>query len=177
MPEWHRISTPEKRELLVGFYDLTGYMRLARQMDELRILEVMAGYFRLTGSILGESGGLLVKAIGDAGLGAFPAEDTERGVLAFLRLKEEGDAWLRELGIESKAVVKLHTGPVACGLVGAPGNERFDGYGKTVNTAAVLPANGFAMTPQVFRKLGKDARTLFKKHTPPIVYIGLEDPH
>ena len=40
-----------------------------------------------------------------------------------------------------------------------------------------LIPTGFAMTPEAFRKLGPETRKLFKKHTPPVVYIPIEQPH
>lgn len=174
---WYDIHEPIQTDLLIGFYDLTGYTRLCRDEDDRMILELMTGYFSLTGSIIANDNGILIKTIGDAGLAAFPATDIDRGVLAFRRVKSEGDAWLAEQGLPSRGVVKLNFGPVACGLVGAPGREQFDTYGHTVNTAALVESNGFAMTPRVFRKLSPETRKLFKKHTPPVTYIALEDRH
>ena len=73
-------------------------------------------------------------------------------------------AWLQDLG------------PVAIDLVGSPGEEIIDVYGKTVNVAATLPSSGLAVTPAVFRSLQAETRKLFKKHTPPISYIDADDP-
>ena len=111
--------------------------------------------------------------MGDAGLVVFPAEETDAGVRTMLRLKTESDAWLADRGIRSEAVLKLHTGPVACGIVAG----LRDVYGYTVNLGAVLPSGGFAMTPQVFRRLSPETRKLFKKHTPPMTYIPVDAPH
>lgn len=97
----------------------------------------MEGYFDLTGGILKAAGGRLVKTIGDAGLGVFPADETGPGVDAFGRLKDDGDAWLLEHGVRCRAVVKVHVGTVVCGPVGPPGDKRFDIYGRTVNTASL----------------------------------------
>lgn len=174
---WYETSEPCTRDLLVGFYDLTGYVRYCRNASDSDVLALMQGYFALTGGILADNGGLLVKCIGDAGLAAFRAEDADKGVRAFLDMKQAGDGWLSEQGVRSEGVVKLHLGPVACGMVGAPGRERFDIYGKTVNTAALLESNSFAMSPQVFRALEPDTRKLFKKHTPPVTYIGVAERH
>ena len=59
--------------------------------------------------------------------------------------------------------------------VGSPGEEIIDVYGKTVNVAASLPSAGLAMSPAVFRSLEPATRQLFKKHTPPVTYIGVDD--
>lgn len=175
MSFWTELRTPAEQELLVGFYDLTGYMRFAETAAPNHLLDLMTGYFALTGRIIREAGGRLIKTLGDAGLAAFPAHAVEPGVGAFQAIQSKGSAWLAERGFKSRAVVKLHLGPVAIGRVGSPGEEVLDLYGKTVNVAAALASTGFAMTPAVFRSLSADRRKLFKKHTPPITYIDTDD--
>lgn len=164
------LTEPTELEALVGFFDLAHFMRIATKLNPMDQLKLMADYFSLVGGIVEDAGGWMVKTIGDAGLVVFPAEETETGVLAFLRLQRDGDAWLAERGIRSRAVVKLHVGPIAVGSVW----DRQDIYGKAVATAAVMASDGFAMSPQVFRKLSTDTRKLFKKHTPPVTYIPAE---
>ena len=103
----------------------------------------------------------------------FPAERTDAGVRTLLQLKQERGAWLAARALLSEAIIKVHTGPVAFGI----GAGLRDFYGSTVNFGAVLPSTGFAMTPQVFRKLEPETRQLFKKHTPPMTYIPVEASH
>lgn len=176
MSYWRELSLPSRHELLVGFYDLSGYMRLSRGIDPLDLLETMAGYFDCTGRIIEAAGGILLKTLGDAGMVAFPAAQVEGGVRACLAVQAEGDAWLAAHGYRTRAVVKLHFGPAAVGLVGGPGDRRLDIYGATVNAAAVLPSSGFAMSPAVFRRLAPETRKLFRRHTPQITYIAADDP-
>jgi class 3 adenylate cyclase len=176
MSFWTELSVPIEKELLVGFYDLVGYGRYAEKAEPLQLLATMSGYFALTGRILENAGGRLFKTIGDAGLAAFPAELVDAGVLAFQAVQREGNNWLVNNGLKSRAIVKLHQGPVAIGLVGSPGEEILDLYGKTVNIAATLPSTGLATTPAVFRRLSAGNRKSFKKHTPPISYIDAADP-
>jgi class 3 adenylate cyclase len=175
MSFWTELRMPAERELLVGFYDLSGFMRYAETAEPQHLLDTMAGYFALTGQIVKEAGGRLIKTLGDAGLAAFPAETVDAGVRAFQSVQARGSAWLGERGYKSRVIVKLHLGPVAIGPVGSPGDEIIDVYGKTVNVAATLSSTGLAMTPAVFRSLQPDTRKLFKKHTPPITYIDAED--
>jgi adenylate cyclase len=175
MSYWTDLPVPTERELVIGFYDLTGYMRQADKAEPLDLLELMAGYFAVTGRIIEDAGGRLIKTVGDAGLVAFPAELVDTAVRALQAVQSDGDAWLAQHDFKSAAIVKLHLGPVAIGLVGAPGHAVLDVYGKTVNVAATLQSTGFAMTPAVFRRLSPAARTAFKKHTPPISYIEATD--
>jgi class 3 adenylate cyclase len=168
---------PTERELLIGFYDLTSYIKFAAKTDSLEVLKVLSAYFSLTGRIIAEHGGKLIKSMGDAGLCAFFAEDADAGILALRSVQREGGAFLASHGYAARTLVKVHLGPVALGLVGAPDEERLDVYGKTVNAAVAVPSQGFAMTPPAFRALSPETRKMFKKHTPPVTYIALEDSH
>ncbi len=175
MSFWTELRMPTEQELLVGFYDLAGYMRYAEKSPPQELLATMSGYFALTGQIVGEAGGRLIKTLGDAGLVAFPAEGSDTGVQAMRSVQAAGREWLADHAYRTEIVVKLHLGPVAIGLVGSPGEEIIDIYGKTVNVAATLASTGLAMTPAVFRSLKPETRKLFKKHTPPISYIDAAD--
>jgi adenylate cyclase len=175
MSFWTDLRLPCEQDLLVGFYDLKGYMRFADASEPCHVLELMTGYFALTGRIVQDAGGRLIKTMGDAGLVAFPAAAADAGVRAMRTVQSEGLAWLTARGYRSRAVVKLHLGPVALGRVGGPGQEIVDVYGKTVNVAASLPSAGLALSPAAFRSLEPETRQLFKKHTPPITYISADD--
>jgi class 3 adenylate cyclase len=179
MSFWTDLRLPCEQELLIGFYDLKGFMRFAEASEPIHVLELMAGYFALTAKIVQGAGGRLIKTLGDAGLVAFPANAADAGVKAMQAVQHEGSEWLASHGYRSRAVVKLHLGPVAVGKVGSPDEEIIDVYGKTVNVAASLPSTGLAMSPAVFRNLQPETRQLFKKHTPPITYISADDtrPH
>ena len=73
MSFWTDLRLPCEQELLIGFYDLKGYSRQAEASAPLALLELMSGYFALTGKMIGEQGGRLIKTLGDAGLVAFDA--------------------------------------------------------------------------------------------------------
>ncbi len=144
MTPFDEFTEPTELEVLVGFFDLTGFMRLAQKPELVELLQLMAGYFELSQDIIETGGGWLVKTIGDAGLAAFPAEWTDDGVRTMLRLTAQD--------VRSEAVVKLHDGKVACGMV----TGRRDIYGHTINLAAVMESTGFAMSSQTFRKLAPE---------------------
>lgn len=86
-----------------------------------------------------------------------------------------GNTWLHDNGMSCSHYFKVHFGPVMAGPIGTRTDKRLDVFGETVNIAATLKAGGIAITPQVFRKLAPETRKLFKKHTPPITYIPVEE--
>lgn len=177
MTTWYDLTQPTEMDLLIGAYDLTGYVKYCRTVPTRTVFDLLTGYFDFTGGLINDAGGRFVKAIGDAGLTAFRAEDADTGVQTHLDVQQRGNAWLKDQGYPGQARISLCLGPVTCGLLGAPGQERFDVIGSTVNTALTLDTSGFAMTPSVFRALDPTTRKRFKKHTPPITYIALEDKH
>jgi hypothetical protein len=46
-----------------------------------------------------------------------------------------------------------------------------------VNICATLESGPLVLSPQAFRALDAEARRHFKKHTPPVTYIRVEDRH
>ena len=57
MSFWTDLRLPCEQDLIVGFYDLTGYMRFAEASEPRPLLDLMAGFFTLTGSIVQQAGG------------------------------------------------------------------------------------------------------------------------
>ena len=163
------------RRLLISFIDLSGFARDAEGTDDRKLADVLDLYYERIGDCAGRAGGTLVKLIGDGALLAFPVERADDAVLALLELRDDVAALCRREGWHSTLVVKLHAGEVVCGPFGARGDKRFDVIGGEVNIAARLPTKSFAISAEAFRALSPDARTRFKKHTPPVTYIPVDD--
>ena len=171
MPDFSEVS------LLVAFTDFTRFAVQTERLDDVEVARVMQTYYELAGRTIASAGGRVVKFIGDATLAVFPVEDVDRGVLALLELKEAADGLMADRGWESRLTVKAHFGPVVAGHFGVASDTRYDILGKTVNVTARLEASGVALSVEAFRQLGPDVRQRFKKHTPPVTYIRVEDPH
>jgi len=171
MPDFSEVS------LLVAFTDFTRFATQAERLDDAEVARVMDAYYELAGSTIAAAGGRVVKFIGDATLAVFPGEAVDGGVLALLDLKDAADQLMADRGWESRLTVKAHFGPVVAGQFGVASDKRYDILGKTVNVTARLEASGMALSVEAFRQLGPDVRQRFKKHTPPVTYIRVEDPH
>lgn len=176
MSYWTDLRTPAELELIVGFYDLVGYTRFSERTEPLPLLNLVTGYHSLVGKLIQDAGGVYIKAIGDAGLFVFKDDQADQAIECSEAMLDEGDTWLSENGYTNDARLGLHLGPVAVGYIGAPGEERLDIIGKTVNIGARLVTHRITVTPAVFRKLSPEFRKRFKKHTPPISYIGIDEP-
>lgn len=167
----------EERELVVAFFDLSAFMRYSRTQPDLTIATTLVAYYEAVGDWVEEAGGQVVKFLGDGGLLIYPAAQADVAVTGLLRLKREGGAWWAKRGVTTQNIIKANTGPVYCAPVGTRQNKQFDVFGETVNTAAILPSHGVALTPALFRKLSPNTRREFKKHTPPITYIPVAERH
>ncbi len=175
MTDLKAIQSATEKDLLVAFFDLSRFAREVHKLSTRELYDLMSGYYEFVGDIIENAGGIIIKFIGDAALIVFNEDRVDEGVLTLKTLKEQGDAWLSQRGMRSHHIMKVHFGPVTCGPVGTRSEKRFDVFGETVNIAATLASNGLAITPQVFRKLSSETRRHFKKHTPPITYIPLEE--
>ena len=160
---------------------VTSFNRYTAQVDglaDLDVARVMGEYYELAAATITAAGGRVVKFIGDATLTVFPSEDVDRGVLALLELTSAADRFMTERGWNCHLVVKAHYGTVAHGHFGAGSDRHYDVLGKGVNIAFRLESSGgVTLSVEAFRQLGPDVRARFKKHTPPITYIRVEDSH
>ncbi len=169
-------AAPERRELIVCFLDLASFTRDASTRDEEDVATMIDAFYERVGDAAARAGGTVVKFIGDGALVTFPPERADDALAAILDLRQEIDRWLPGEGWSGRLLVKLHAGAVMAGGFGTRGGKRFDVIGNAVNVAATLP-RPFHLSPQMFRLLSPAGRARVKKHTPPITYIPLGDPH
>jgi class 3 adenylate cyclase len=160
--------------LFVVFTGLNRYTAQIDRLEDAAVARVMCAYYEITESVVRGTGGRLVKFIGDSALVVYRPDESDRAVVGLLDLKGAVDSLMVEQGWDCRLTVRAHFGSVAAGDFGG----RYDVLGKTVNVAARLDASsGVALSAEAFRRLGRDARARFKKHTPPVTYIRLEDSH
>jgi adenylate cyclase len=170
MPEI-RSETPQ----LIVFVDLTRFGAQSQRVDDVEAADTLDAFYEQVGASVQAAGGRVVKCLGDAVLIAFDEAHVDGGVESLLRLKDAVDESMARRGWECRLVVKAHFGTVVSGPFGRAGDKRYDVIGKTVNVAATLDATGVGLSVAAFRKLGPALRRRFKKHTPPVTYIRLED--
>ncbi len=144
--------------VIVGFFDLMGFAKWSEGRPPGDLLDLATALFKRTGRTIADAGGQLVKVIGDAGMFVFPADNPDRAVLSLQAMKRDCDAWLSKRGYPDVMVVKVQLGPVACGQVGPPGDERFDVYGLTVNRAAMMRGRGFTLGASLVDRLRDETR-------------------
>lgn len=170
-------SGPTRSDWLVSFCDLTRFARWCEGRDDLDIVHFLNQFYQLADTTVEAGGGMIIKAIGDALLIIFPREMADQGIQTLLELKKKSDCFCEENHFNGRLIVKAHFGEAILSRLGPGPNPRFDIIGRTVNTAAMLPSHGIAITPEAFRQLTPETRTRFKKHTPALRYIPVDEKH
>ncbi len=175
--DFSRVTTPRKVDLLISFADIQGFLGIARSdPDPLRMFELLNGWADAMVSEIEKASGCVLKFIGDSCLSVFPGDRVDAGVLALLAAKTRAEAYLQERGFRNRIKVTAHLGEVAIGLFGAGSCRALDVLGESVNVAASLEKGDhygkLIISPQAFRKLSAETRKLFRKYTPPIVYLA-----
>ena len=164
-----------KTTLLIVFTNLSRFSAQSLQLDDVEIADALDDYYDQVKSAAKGSGGRVVKFIGDGALLVFPEDRVDEGVDSLLLLKHSIDDRMKKRGWECRFAAKAHFGTAIAGLFEGPEGKQYDIIGKDVNTAAMLDSTGVTLSVEAFRKLGKELRTRFKKHTPPITYLRVDD--
>ncbi len=175
MPFWTDLRLPAQHDMLVAIIETHWLHQYAEAATLAGVMDIMSGLFALTGARVAEAGGRQIKTLGDNALTVFPSADADHALNALISLRAEANEWLGQRGYTSRIGIKADVGPVALGLIGAPGQEILDVFGRPVAGAFTLQGTGLTVTAPVFRLLSPDTRTLLRKHTPPVTYIGTED--
>ena len=137
MPEI-RSETP----LLVVFVDLTRFGAQSQRVDDVELADALDAYYEQVGAAVQEAGGRVVKFVGDGAVIVFAEDRVDRGVEMLLALKDAVDRSMAQRGWECRLIAKAHFGTAIAGPFGLAGDKHHDVIGKTVNTAAMLDADG-----------------------------------
>ena len=121
-----RAKTRERRLAAVWFADIVGFTGLSSR-DEDAALRLKETFQAVTRKVVRESGGSLVKFLGDGGLAVFPSADG--AVRAGLDVRRGFESRTAAEGTTAKLRVGIHLGEVVTEPDG-------DVYGDGVNTAA-----------------------------------------
>ena len=171
------VTSSTEMELLVAFTDLNNFLNATSRLSDLKTFGILSEFAELTGVVVERAGGTVVKFLGDGALIVFPIETVDDGVNALMELKDKTAAWATAQELKVSLRISAHCGKVAVGPLGTRNEKRVDVFGSVVNTAFTLPGRGTSITPQVFRQLSSSTRKKFKKHTPPVRYIPIDEPH
>lgn len=132
------------RSVALLFTDLSGSTAMYEEIGDAQAFAVVRDHFVLLRAVAAESGGTVVKTIGDAVMAAF--FEAPAALTAALAMRDRFAAWAPTLGLANPPALKVGV-HVGAALVVHSDQAGLDYFGRTVNLAA--RAQGAAAAGQV----------------------------
>jgi class 3 adenylate cyclase len=147
------------------FSDLVGFTALASGFSPDRILEILSSVFETFDVAVREHGLEKIKTIGDAYMvaGGLPEplpDHAHRTAALAIDMLDIVQRTRATLGIDLKARIGIHTGPVIAGVIGTH-KFIYDVWGDTVNTASRMETFGVPGRIHVSREIYRVLRDDF----------------
>ncbi|HCL90365.1 MAG TPA: hypothetical protein DHW70_03480, partial [Candidatus Atribacteria bacterium] len=143
----------ERSEATIIFIDISGFTKLADQMDPEKATEIINNIFSPIVGIVDKYGGSINKFLGDGLMAIFGTpfsheDDPERAARASLEImkyiEENGKIKIDSKVRRLKAKIGINTGLCIFGEIGSASRKEFTVIGDTVNLASRLQANSVA---------------------------------
>lgn len=137
----------ETIEAAVLFADMRGYTGLAEQLPPAQVVSILDEFFTMLTRVTVTFGGQVFHMAGDGMMAGFGIRDPKRsGARAALAASHAmlqsftpvAARWRDEFAVVTGIGIGLHSGEVALGFIGPPGNQAITTIGDTANVAARL---------------------------------------
>ena len=116
---------------------------------------VLAEYYRLAGDAAAAGGGSVVKVMGDGVIFSFPVDRCNEALGHLRRFQSDATKLWNDFDPRCRVQVKVGTGSVVRGKLGAPGHEHTDIYGDALNQLIRLPWGDFMLSAEVAAGAGR----------------------
>lgn len=129
------------------FADMRGYTGLAEQLPPAQVVSILDEFFTMLTRVTVTFGGQVFHMAGDGMMAGFGIRDSRglgaRAALAASHAMLQSFApvaarWRDEFAVVTGIGIGLHSGEVALGILGPPGNQAITMIGDTANVAARL---------------------------------------
>jgi class 3 adenylate cyclase len=110
---------------------------------------VLAEYYTMLAMAIHPAEGKFVKGMGDGTLLVFPEEKVGDAVAVLKALHQDVTALWRAFDASCRFHVKIGRGTIVTGLLGAPGEERFDVVGDALNQLFKAKSEDLYISPDV----------------------------
>jgi class 3 adenylate cyclase len=134
--------------LILAVAQVAGSTKACARHGDAAMFDTLQGYYVLASEAARMAGGRVIKPIGDAVLLTFPLDRAKDAVHALQYLQARGTALWARLDEQCCVQVKVGAGPVQCGPLGAPGDERYDVVGEALNSLFKAPSSDFYVSPE-----------------------------
>lgn len=137
------------KRMLFAVSQVPGSTKACAARGDSEFFDTLQEYYSLAARTAESAGGRFIKPIGDGVLISFPEDQAAAAIQALRAFQERGTELWRSLDKRCYVQVKVGAGIVQCGLMGAPGAERFDLVGNALNALFKAPWSDFHISPDV----------------------------
>jgi len=136
------VST-ETQQLLLAITQVVGATNACKKRGDAAAFANLKKYYVLVGQAVAAIDGRVIKVMGDGMMLAFSPSRARDAITGLRRMQQDANALWREFDGGCRVQVKVTAGEVMTGLLGVPGEERFDVYGDTLNMLFKPPWDDF----------------------------------
>lgn len=140
---------PRQDRVILALIDIEGFGALGKRLDSLELFDLLNAFFEEIGQRTIESGGQVIKCIGDAALVIFPADQPRQTVGTLRNLKMNAEQTLAAKGHPTPVKIKAHIGSVLIGPLGPRENKCLDILGNEINNLFRLQSGPFVTSPEL----------------------------
>jgi len=158
----------EQSEATIIFIDISGFTKLADQLDPEKATEILSNIFAPIVGIIDKYGGSINKFLGDGLMAIFGTpfsheDDPERAARASIEImnsiEENGKIKIGKKVKSLKARIGINTGLCISGEIGSDSRKEFTVIGDTVNLASrlqgIAPTGKIVIGERTYKKIKK----------------------
>lgn len=138
-----------KVELIFALSHVTSSAKACSSQDDESMFRVFEDYYALAANEVGGAKGRVVKTLGDEVLMIFPPEDPEKALESLRAFQNKANEMWHKLDSRCRIQVKAGRGMVVSGMLGVPGEERFDIVGDCLNELFQTTWSDFVVLPEL----------------------------
>jgi len=159
MSYFDEINAPIEVNLLVASCDIKGFAKECEKFTNHRIFEIMSQFQTICYNIIDNSGGQIIKFMGDGILIIFPGHIANSAVQVLKELQVRIDRFIKAFCPDCLFIVKAHYGLTVCGKIGKDNHKQLDIIGKVVHHTFKMESDGFAISEALEERLKQTGRT------------------
>ena len=158
-----------ERSLVMVLVDLARFTSAIAELSLRETTTLLDAFYRAAEDVVSQSGGRVVKFVGDGCLAAFEPDQVLRALEAVDAISERVATIGAERGVPLQVGANVHMANVAEVSLGSTSTAELVGIG-VVHTYRMGGGPGVRISEPVYRKLPSADRTPWQKHQPPAVY-------
>lgn len=146
-------SAPQPEELVFAVTMVLASTKACAAHGDAAMFDVLSDYYALVARAVTPAGGRVIKVMGDGILLVFPPDRARQAVTVLRAVQADATARWQRFDERCRVQVKVGAGVLTCGLLGPPGQERYDIVGQALNALFKAPWGDFELTAEVTRLL------------------------